>query len=71
MTTQFVFALVTTLGTQTISTEYFSGIQACLHYQRQLNTQHHHAYYHPKEEHIHARCLPARVDPQKVEIFDY
>ena len=69
--TQFVFALVTTIGAQTISTEYFSGIQACLYYQKRLNTHHHYTYHHPQEEHIHARCIPARVDPKKVEIFDY
>jgi len=66
--TQFVFALVTTLGAQTISTEYFAGIDTCLYYRNRINTQH--IYHHPKEQHLHAQCRPARVDPSQVEIFD-
>lgn len=68
--TKFVFALVTTLGAETISTEYFSGLDACLYYQRRLNSQHIY-HHHPKEQHLHAQCRPTRVDPSKVEIFDH
>ena len=67
--TVFVFALVTTMGSKTISTEYFSGIDACLYYQKRINTQH--IYHHPKEQHLHAQCRPTRVDPNKVEVFDH
>ena len=69
--TQLVFALVVTLGGQTISTEYWSGIDTCLWYAKRLNSQHHHVYHrhHPKNESIHAKCL-RRVDPRTVEIFD-
>ena len=38
--TQLVFALVVTLGGQTISTEYWSGIDTCLWYAKRLNSQH-------------------------------
>ena len=53
--TQLVFALVVTLGGQTISTEYWSGIDTCLWYAKRLNSQHHHVYHrhHPKNESIH------------------
>ena len=49
--TKLVFALVVTLGGQTISTEYWSGIDTCLWYAKRLNSQHHHVYHrhHPKE----------------------
>ena len=71
--TKLVFALVVTLGGQTISTEYWSGIDTCLWYAKRLNSQHHHTYHrhHPKNESIHAKCLPRRVDPRTVEIFDH
>ena len=71
--TQLVFALVVTLGGQTISTEYWSGIDTCLYYAKRLNQQHHHTYHrnHDKREHLHAKCLPRRVDPRTVEIFDH
>ena len=39
--TKLVFALVVTLGGQTISTEYWSGIDTCLYYAKRLNQQHH------------------------------
>lgn len=71
--TQLVFALVVTMGGQTISTEYWSGIDTCLWYAKRLNSQHHHIYHqhHDKREHLHAKCLPRRVDPGAVEIFDH
>ena len=73
--TQLVFALVVTLGGQTISTEYWSSIQSCLWYSKQLNSQHHpHSYHHHstnQREHLHAKCLPRRVNPSQVEIFDH
>ena len=71
--TKLVFALVVTLGGQTISTEYWSGIDTCLWYAKRLNSQHHHTYHrhHHKREHLHAKCLPRRVDPRTVEIFDH
>ena len=73
--TQLVFALVVTLGGQTISTEYWSSIQSCLWYSKQLNQQHHPHGYHrhsiKEREHLHAKCLPVRVDPRTVEIFDH
>ena len=70
---QLVFALVVTMGSQTISTEYWSGIDTCLWYAKRLNSQHHHTYHqhHLKNESIHAKCLPVRVDPRTVEIFDH
>ena len=48
--TQLVFALVVTLGGQTISTEYWSGIDTRLWYAKRLNSQHYHVYHrhHPK-----------------------
>ena len=71
--TKLVFALIVTLGGQTISTEYWSGIDTCLWYAKRLISQHHHTYHHPhpKNESIHATCLPSRVDPRTVEIFDH
>ena len=73
--TQLVFALVVTMGNQTISTEYWSSIQSCLWYSKQLNSQHHPHGYHrhsaTQREHLHAKCLPVRVDPRQVEIFDH
>ena len=71
--TQLVFALIVTMGAQTISVEHWSSIQTCLWYADQLNRQHHHTYHrhHNKREHIHAKCIPVRVDPSKVEIFDH
>ena len=62
--TQLVFALVVTLGGQTISTEYWRHRHLPL-YAKRLNSQHHHVYHrhHPKNESIHAKCLPRRVDP--------
>ena len=71
--TQLVFALITTMGAQTISVEHWSSIQTCLWYADQLNRQHHHTYHrhHPANESIHAKCLPRRVDPRAVEIFNH
>ena len=71
--TKLVFALIVTLGGQTISTEYWSGIDTCLWYAKRLISQHHHTYHqhHPKNESIHATCLPRRVDPRTVQIFDH
>ena len=71
--TNLVFALVVTMGSQTISNEYWSGIDTCLWYAKRLNSQHHHTYqqHHPKNERIHAKWLPVRVDPRTVEIFDH
>ena len=71
--TQLVFALIVTMGTQTISVEHWSYIQTCLWYADQLNKQHHHTYHrhHKRNESIHAKCIPVRVDPSKVEIFDH
>ena len=38
----------------------------------QLNSQYTHVYHchHPKNESIHAKCIPVRVDPRAVKIFD-
>ena len=73
--TKLVFALVVTLGGQTISTEYWSGIDTYLYYAKRLNQQHHPHGYHrhhiTEREHLHAKCLPRRVDPRAVEIFDH
>jgi len=71
--TQLVFALVVTMGAQTISVEHWSSIQTCLWYAEQLNKQHHHVYHrhHKHKESIHAKCIPVRVDPRTVEIFDH
>ena len=70
--TQLVFALITTMGAQTISVEHWSSIQTCLWYADQLNKQHRHVYHrhHKHKESIHAKCIPVRVDPRTVEIFD-
>ena len=48
-------------------------LDTCLWYAKRLNSQHHHTYHrhHPKNESIHAKCLPRRVDPRTVEIFDH
>lgn len=69
--TQFVFALVVTLGAQTVSVEHFAGIETCLYYSGKLNGQHHSTWghKHQKEQHIHAQCVPARVDPRTTQIF--
>ena len=71
--TQLVFALIVTMGAQTISVEHWSSIQTCLWYAEQLNKQLHHTYHqhHKRNESIHAKCIPVRVDPSKVEIFDH
>ena len=70
--TKFVFALVVTTGTQTISTEYFASIETCLFYAEKLNSQHVTHYNHTHRSGdltILAQCLPARVDPETTEIF--
>ena len=66
--TQLVFALVVTMGIQTISTVYWSSIDTCLWYAKRLNSQHHHTYHchHDKREHLHALCLSRRVDPLSI-----
>ena len=74
--TKLVFALIVSMGGQTISVEHWSSIQTCLCYANQLNSQHHaHGGYHrhsiTQREHIHAKCIPVRVDPRAVEIFDH
>ena len=70
--TQLVFALVVTMGAQTISIEHWSGVERCLWYAARLNSQHHHVYRHNhrKDDAIHAKCIPVRVDPTKIQIFD-
>ena len=57
--TQLVFALVVTMGAQTISIEHWSGVERCLWYAKQLNSQHHHIYqkHHRKDDVIHAKCI--------------
>lgn len=68
---QFVFALVTMLGAQTISTEYFNSIDVCLYYAERLSNQHHYHYHNGHQaEHVFAHCIPMRVDPSKVTIFE-
>ena len=71
--TKLVFALITTMGAQTISVEHWSSIQTCLWYAQHLNSQHTHVYHrhHKHKESIHAKCIPVRVDPRTVEIFDH
>ena len=66
--TQLVFALVVTMGGQTISTEYWSSIDTCLCYAKRLNSQHHHTYhlYQVKREHLYTKCLPRRIDPLSI-----
>ena len=66
--TQLVFALVVTMGGQTISTEYWSSIDTCLCYAKRLNSQHHHTYhlYQVKREHLYTKCLPRRIDPMSI-----
>jgi hypothetical protein len=69
--TQLVFALVVTVGAQTASVEHWSGIERCLWYAKQLNSQHHHIYSKRHEEDVvHAKCIPVRVDPTKIQVFD-
>jgi len=71
--TQFVFALVTMMGTQTISTEYFNSVEVCRYYARQLNGQHHYHYHphtHTLDTHLFSQCVPMRVDPSKVTIYE-
>ena len=68
--TQLVFALVVTMGSQTISMEYCSSIQSCLWYSKQLNSQHHLHGYRPhsitEREHFNAKCLHLRFDPLSI-----
>ncbi len=71
--TQLVFALVVMAGAQTISVEHWSGIETCLWYADRLNSQHVTHYNHthgPEDKEIHAQCIPVRVNPDLVEIFD-
>ena len=70
--TQLVFTLVVTMGAQAISDEHWSGIESCLWYAKQLNSQYTHIYnkHHSKNEVIHAKCIPVRVDPTKIQVFD-
>jgi hypothetical protein len=71
--TQFVFALVTMMGQQTISTEYFESIDVCLWYSSRINSQHsHHNHYHQHSDptdQLHAQCRPTRVNPDAVTIY--
>lgn len=69
--TQLVFALIVTMGSKTISVEHWNSIDICLYYANKLNSQHTHIYHrhHPKESQLHAKCIPARVDPRTTEIF--
>ena len=72
--TQLVFALMVTAGANTISVEHWSGIETCLYYARKLNSQHVTHYNHthtPDDKQIHAQCIPVRVNPDLVEIFDH
>ncbi len=68
--TQLVFALVVTMGGQTISTEYWSSIDTCLCYAKRLNSQHHPHGYHrhsiTEREHLHAKCPPRRFEPLSI-----
>lgn len=68
---QFVFALVTMMGAETISTEYFESIEVCRWYSRQLNQQHSHYYHthHSNDRHVFAQCIPTRVNPKDVTIY--
>ena len=69
---QLVFALVVTVGSQTIAVEHFAGIETCLYYADKLNSQHVQGYRHVhRGDALHAKCLPARVDPQTTEIFTH
>ena len=70
--TQLVFALVVTMGAQTISVEHWAGINTCLQYANKLISQHVHftgRHNYPNEKSIHAQCIPARADPRTTEIF--
>ena len=70
--TKLVFALVVMAGAKTIAVEHFAGIEICLYYADKLNSQHIHGYRHiHRDDTIHARCQPARVDPQTTEIFTH
>ena len=68
--TNLVFALVVTMGSQTISIDYWSSIQSCLWYSKQLDSQHHPHGYHrhsiTEREHLYAKCLPRRIDPLSI-----
>jgi|MDTB01.3.fsa_nt_gb hypothetical protein len=71
--TQFVFALVTMMGQQTISTEYFESIDVCLWYSSRLNKQHHHTHHFSHDladKHVFAQCIPTRVNPDDVTIYN-
>jgi hypothetical protein len=69
--TQFVFALVTLMGSDTISTEYFNSIEVCRYYAKHLNNQHHYHYHnHDDDTMLFAQCIPTRVDPSKVTIYE-
>ena len=70
--TQLVFALIVTMGTQTISSNTGPPSRRAFGTQ-ELNKQHHHTYHrhHKRNESIHAKCIPVRVDPSRVEIFDH
>ena len=71
--TQLVFVLVVSMGAQTISVEHWSGLETCLWYSKRLNAQHtsHLNHTHgPADKTIHAQCMPVRVNPELVQIFD-
>ena len=71
--TQLVFALVVTMGGQTISTEYWSGIETCLWYAKQLNkpAPPRLSPTPPKErEHPREAHTQAGLTLRTVEIFD-
>jgi hypothetical protein len=66
---QFVFALVTMVGAETVSTEYFNSIEVCQWYAKRLNHQHHHHTHHLNDRHVFAQCIPARVNSDDVTIY--
>ena len=57
--TQLVFALIVTMGMQTISVKHWFSIQTCLWYAEQLNRQRHHVYH----RHHNKRAYPREVHP--------
>jgi hypothetical protein len=67
LTLQLVFALVTMMGTKTISTEYFASVDSCIYFSSRLNGQDQKKV--PEKKRIYAQCLPKKVDPESVTIY--
>ena len=67
LTLQLVFALVTMMGTKTISTEYFASVDSCIYFSSRLNGQDQKNV--PEKKQIYAQCLPKKLDPESVTIY--